>query len=73
MGPKPSQLLLMITAMMPPLLLPPLHNGAFTWDELLCTVLVAVVLVVGALVALRFEKQGEEEVVSPETDQSSEK
>ncbi len=58
---------------MPLLLLPLLHNGQFTWDELLCTVLVAVVLVVGALVALRFEKEVKEEIVPSETDKPSEK
>ncbi len=64
-------LILMITEMLPPLFLPLLHNGAFTWDELLCTVLVAVVLVVGALVALRFEKEVKEEVIPSEPDKSS--
>ncbi len=61
----------MITALMPPLLLPVLHNGQFTWDELLCTVLVAVVIVIGALVALRFEKEVKEDVVPSDSDKSS--
>ncbi len=56
-------------ASIPPLFLPPFHNGTFTWDELLCTVLVAVVLVVGALVALRFEKEAKEEAPPPEPEQ----
>ncbi len=59
--------------MMPLLLMPPLHNGQFTWDELLCTVLVALVLVVGALVALRFEKEVKEEKPPADSEQPSEK
>ncbi len=58
----------MTIASIPPLILPPLHNGVFTWDELLCTVLVALVLIVGALVALRFEKEAKEEAPASEAE-----
>ncbi|MGB8643692.1 MAG: hypothetical protein WCF84_00510 [Anaerolineae bacterium] len=63
----------MISAWIPPLWLPPLHDGVFTWDELLCTVLVALVLVVGALVALRFEKADKEETPPSEVELPAEK
>ncbi len=51
----------MVVAMLPPLLSPPLHGGAFTWDEWICTGLVALILVIGAFVVLRFEKEGKQD------------
>jgi hypothetical protein len=63
----------MLVRLYHPVIVPPLHNGTFTWDEFLCIGLIALALVVATFFVRGGEKPEGQNPPAGETGQTRDK